>query len=114
MGVISWVSSCYGLCRASSQQAVPPWGIIAKAGLEKWHKETIGERKTELAEEVLARMYQALDVIQAVRSPVNFSNEGSTRQKAEWETKDDTAALSSYFAAIERKGSSRCPRFINM
>jgi hypothetical protein len=76
--------------------------FLAKAGLEKWRRETIGKRKAELAEEVLADIYQARDIIQAARSPANFNNEGSTRHKEEWETKDDTGTLNAYFAAIER------------
>lgn len=75
---------------------------IAKAGLDKWKRETIGKRKAELAEEVLADFYQAREVIQSARSPMAFAHEGATRQKADDETKDETSALNSYFAIIER------------
>jgi hypothetical protein len=75
---------------------------IGYRGLEKWRAETIGKRRLELAEEVLGDFYQAREVIQAVRSPASFGREGSTRQKAEWETENDTGNLNAYFAAIER------------
>ena len=32
---------------------------IAKAGLARWNEETVGRRKTELAKQVLAEMYEA-------------------------------------------------------
>ena len=76
--------------------------FLAKAGLEKWRRETIGKRKAELAEEVLADFYQARDVINAARSPGSFSEEGNTRQKAERETEADTRRLNAYYSVAER------------
>ena len=76
--------------------------VIAKAGLDKWRAETIGKRKAELAEEVLADFYQARDIINAARSPGSLGHEGATRQKAEWESEEDTRNLNGYFVAYER------------
>jgi hypothetical protein len=76
--------------------------IIACRGLNKWRAETIGKRKAELAEEVLADFYQARDIINAARSPGSFSHEGATRQKAGWESEQDTRTLNAYFATTER------------
>lgn len=76
--------------------------VIAYRGLNKWRAETIGKRRAELAEEVLADFYQARDIINAARSPGSFSHEGATRQKANWESEDDTRTLNAYFAAAER------------
>ncbi len=42
---------------------------IAYRGLNKWRAETIGKRKAELAEEVIADFYEARDIIIAARSP---------------------------------------------
>src|ERR1700730_11838477 len=42
--------------------------LLAKAGLEKWRRETIGKRKIEVAEEVLADFYQARDIINEARA----------------------------------------------
>jgi hypothetical protein len=75
---------------------------IGYRGLERWRAETIGKRRVELAEEVLADFYQAREVIRAIRSPATFSNEGNTRKKAEWETENDTRNLNTYFATLER------------
>jgi hypothetical protein len=60
------------------------------------------KRRTDLAEEVLADFYEARDIIVAARSPGSFGDEGNTRQKAEWETGDDTRHLNSYYRTAER------------
>lgn len=79
------------------------WGVmIARAGLHKWRKETIGKRKAELAEEVLADFYQAYDIIDAARSPAAFGGEGESRKKEEWENENDTRTLNAYFVVLER------------
>lgn len=78
---------------------------IAYRGLTKWRGETVGKRKIELAEEVLADFYQARDIIKAARSPFGYAHEGLSRQKGEDETEEDTRILNSYFAATERLAS---------
>jgi hypothetical protein len=75
---------------------------IGIQGLNKWRAETIGKRKAELAEEVLADFYEARDIINAARSPGGFGHEGATRTPAEWESEDDTRTLNAYFRTIER------------
>jgi hypothetical protein len=60
------------------------------------------KRRVELAEEVLSDFYQAHDIINTARSPGSFAHEGATRQKAEWESEDDTSTLNAYFATYER------------
>jgi hypothetical protein len=75
---------------------------IAARGLNKWRTETIGKRKAELAEEVLADFYQARDILNAARSPGSFGHEGTTRTKSDWESEDDTRTLNAYFATAER------------
>ena len=75
---------------------------IAYHGLNKWRAETIGKRRAELAEEVLADFYQARDIITAARSPGSFGHEGSARQRAVWENEDDARKLNAYFATTER------------
>jgi len=71
-------------------------------GLHAWRTETIGKRKAELAEQVLADFYEARDVLQAARQPFTYSNEGNTRQKEVDETEADTQRLNTYFAISER------------
>ena len=87
--VVTAVTAVVGVC-------------IAARGLNKWRAETIGKRKAELAEDVLADFYQARDIIKAARSPGSFGYEGATRRKADWESEDDTRTLNAYFATIER------------
>ena len=78
---------------------------IAYRGLTKWHDETVGKRRIELAEEALADFYQARDIIKAARSPFGYSHEGLSRHKGENETEEDTRILNLYFAATERLAS---------
>ena len=49
------------------------WGAIW--GLNKWRKETIGKRKVELAEDVLAYIYEWRDIISDVRNPWSSTEE---------------------------------------
>ena len=74
-------------------------------GLEKWRAETIGKRKAELAEDVLADFYQARDIINAARSSGGFVNEGRTREREDWESEDDTRILNAYYRTSERLAS---------
>jgi hypothetical protein len=45
-------------------------GIAAFKGLDAWRRETVGRRKAELAEEVLAQFYRARDILTWARFPV--------------------------------------------
>ena len=60
------------------------------------------KRKAEFAEEVLADFYEARAVISWVRSPLVLAGEGSTRQPEPGETEEETRALNTYYATIER------------
>ena len=75
---------------------------FARDGLNKWHRETIGKRRAELAEETLADFYKARDIINSARSPLGYSHEGQTRQRAEWETEHDSNMLDAYYRTAER------------
>ncbi|HUD89266.1 MAG TPA: hypothetical protein VMR17_22655 [Xanthobacteraceae bacterium] len=58
---------------------------IAYRGLEKWRSETIGKRKAELAEIVLADFYHARATLRWARSGVIFNGEIPTKANAEEE-----------------------------
>ena len=75
---------------------------IAKAGLSKWRSETIGKRKADVAEQVLAGFYEARDIIAHARSPMGWGDEGNTRTPAANETETDKSLLNSYFRTVER------------
>lgn len=76
--------------------------LVARAGLNKWHMETIGKRKAELAEQALTAFYEAQDVFKWVRAPVMFGNEGASRTPSHGETPAQQQQLNSYFVPIER------------
>ena len=76
--------------------------VVAIYGITAWRREFRGKRQIELAEEVLSLFYQAREVIEAIRSPLGFSGEGSTRKQDENETPKQSAALDMAYVAIER------------
>jgi hypothetical protein len=60
------------------------------------------QRRTELAEEVLASFYQAKEIIDSARSPGSLGGEGRTRPREPWENEEDTRLLDAYFQTLER------------
>jgi hypothetical protein len=64
-------------------------------------RQTVGKRKIELAEQVLASFYEARDLFDWVRSPGAFGGEGDTRP-AEGEQDDVRKRRNTYFVPIER------------
>lgn len=52
---------------------------IAYKGLQKWRHETVGRRRIELAEDVIADFYEAVDVFRWVRSPMAYAYETEAR-----------------------------------
>lgn len=75
---------------------------FAKRGLDKWHAETIGKRKAELAEQALAAFYEARDVFIWVRSPGMFGREGESRTAAAEETDQQRRDRNTLFVPLER------------
>jgi len=75
------------------------WGICA------WRQEYRGKRQIDLAEEVLALVYEARDVLEAVRSPLEREAEGSTRPTAPDEIDKEKAMLNQAYIQIERCNS---------
>jgi hypothetical protein len=76
--------------------------VIAARGLNRWQKEMIGRRQTELAEEVLSGFYQMRDIISSVRAPIGFGGEGLTRGRGDHETEEQAKQRDRYFIPIER------------
>jgi hypothetical protein len=76
---------------------------IGWRGLKKWRAETIGKRKAELAEDVIADFLEAKDIIRDARLPGSTHiDEGNTRPKTENETPDETKQYNVYFCVKER------------
>jgi len=75
---------------------------IGWLGLKKWRAETVGKRKTELAEQALIAFYEARDVFVWVRSRGIFGGEGGSRTPTENESKNQQEKRNTYFTPIER------------
>src|SRR5262245_35787340 len=73
-----WVSAVANVVVAVAA-ALAAWQGIRS--LSAWREETIGRRRMELAEQVLADFYRARDVINHARSPLIFPDEGSGRPR---------------------------------
>ena len=76
--------------------------VIGYRGLTKWRQETIGKRKFEIAEEVLADFYEAREIITFARFRGYSREEGASRPTEIWETESDFRALNAYFVPAER------------
>lgn len=71
-------------------------------GINSWRREAMWKRKYELAEEVLANMYEAHQAIQIIRSPFGFGEEGSSRRRGENETPDESKIYDQAYVSRER------------
>jgi hypothetical protein len=76
--------------------------LIAIRGIDSWRAEFVGKRRMELAEEVVARFYEARDAIMEIRSPFGFGGEGSTRKPSPDERPEDKQPLDQAYVLIER------------
>lgn len=76
--------------------------ISVVLGVFAWRREFIGKRRIELTESVLARFYEAADVIRAIRSPLSREDEGSSRKRSEGETAQETRMLDQAYVVFER------------
>ena len=85
-----------------SSVSVVTASILGIWGVNAWRKETRFKRKYELAEKVLANAYEAVDVIQLIRSPFGKKNEGQTRKLEKGETPQETLILNNLYVIKER------------
>lgn len=76
--------------------------IVAVLGYRKWKPESIGKRKIELAEQMLADFHQAKDVIDYARTPTGWSIESDQRKPTKGETPDERRKKASYFRTFQR------------
>jgi len=79
---------------------IASWSAVY--GIGAWRGEFRGRRQIELAEEVLALFYQARDVITAIRSPLSYGGEGTTRQPSGEETELQKRARDQAYVVFER------------
>ncbi len=71
-------------------------------GISAWRRSFIGQKKIELAEETLDEFFQARDAISAIRNPMSFGGEGSSRKRRESETEEESGILDNAFIVVER------------
>ncbi|MBN2594022.1 MAG: hypothetical protein JXA81_10980 [Sedimentisphaerales bacterium] len=76
--------------------------IVAICGISAWRKEFQGKRNIELAEDVLALFYEAIDAIRAIRSPLGYLEEGATRKPQDGETPQQKQARDQAYVVRER------------
>lgn len=72
------------------------------SGINAWKREFVGKRRIELAETALALFYEAQDAIQEIRSPFSYVGEGSTRQRGEHESPEESMRLDQAYIVSER------------
>jgi hypothetical protein len=82
---------------------------VAIYGINSWRREAKWKRKYELAEEVLASLYESHHAIKVIRSPIGFGNEGSSREKNENETSQETEIYNQTYVSRERFERNRKP-----
>ena len=90
------------LFQALTALAAVTAAIVAVLSYRKWKPESIGKRKIELAEEILADFYQAKDVIDWARLPSGWSSEGEKRKRPEDESEEEGRARDAYYRTIHR------------
>jgi hypothetical protein len=76
--------------------------FIGFKNLKSWRAETIGRRKAELAEQVLAAIYEVKEVFIFVRSSFILEGEGQSRQPELNESEKVKAIRDRYVIPIER------------
>jgi hypothetical protein len=76
--------------------------LFAIAGLDAWRRQMVGKRRMELAEQVLAAVYQYRDAMKWIRSPGSFGGEGESRKAGDNETEEERREKNMRFITIER------------
>lgn len=75
---------------------------VAVYNIDAWRREHQGKRQAELAEEVLALFYEAIDIISIVRSPGSWEGEVSTLTQRDRETDVQFRARRSAYVVFKR------------
>lgn len=94
-----WLSTAF---EASKALAAVTGAVVVVLGYRKWKPESIGKRKIELAEQMLADFHQARDVIDYARTPTGVSIESDQRKPARGETSDERRKKNAYFRTFQR------------
>ncbi len=76
--------------------------VVAIYSINSWRREAKWKRKYELAEEVLANLYESQQAIRYIRSPIGFQDEGSSRKIDKNETPEQTRVYNQAYVVRER------------
>lgn len=76
--------------------------LAAWKALSAWRDEMLGKRRSELAEDVLAKFYQAEKAISIIRSPVVGTSESEGREREPDETEKESKILDTYYVPLAR------------
>jgi len=92
--------------------AIGPLATIVAActaiwGIRAWRREYTGKRRIDLAEDVLALVYEIQDVLASVRSPLGHSEEGQTCPEMPDAIDKEKAMLNTAYIPIERCNSRK-------
>ena len=97
--------SCFEMTIAVVQSvAITAAAVAAFFALNTWRKQLVGQRKVELAEQVLVKLYMARDAIKWARSSIGWVGEGASRPKdpGEEDSPEKKKWLDGLFAPAER------------
>ncbi|MEE4011736.1 hypothetical protein V1T76_06735 [Roseibium sp. FZY0029] len=71
-------------------------------GVSAWRRSLIGQKRIELAEQVIEGFHEARNALQAIRSPMGTAKEGMTRVRKEGEDAAESRILDQAYVAFER------------
>ncbi|MDD7971313.1 hypothetical protein [Roseinatronobacter alkalisoli] len=71
-------------------------------GVTSWRRTELGKRRVDLAEETVEIFGKLRDAFQHIRSPFSFSGEGSSRERNEGETPEESEILDRANIVFER------------
>jgi gamma-glutamylcysteine synthetase len=75
---------------------------VAAYGVDSWRRQLVGGKRAEIAEEALAKFYEAREIIAAARSVAGYAAEGRSRRRGANETEDLANYLDSLYVPVER------------
>ncbi|HET8804458.1 MAG TPA: hypothetical protein VFM72_07760 [Aequorivita sp.] len=75
---------------------------VAIWGINSWRREARWKKKYELAEDVLANLYESQQTIKFLRFPAGFQDEGNSRKIGKNETPEQTKIYNQAYAVRER------------
>ncbi|MEQ6121974.1 hypothetical protein [Reichenbachiella sp. MALMAid0571] len=82
--------------------AIATASIVGIYGINSWRKETRWKRKYELAEEVLALVYEAKEDIAMIRHSFSGVGEGRTRKRGKHESDEEREIRDYAYVTVER------------